>query len=191
MRKTLQSSAALYDRLIKRGYVELGSGCFSVVLAKPGSDKVIKINRRADGWLNYVLWAAKHGYAGNHAPRVYSYHRFEDDTYVAVVERMDMTLYEVRKNEDPRYQAWQSIHRASYTHVSPEDQAQAEQTFPGASEFVRTLKREFSGSTDLHDENYMLRPDGSLCCTDPIAYSRSRETTPNRMRSRDLQAMAA
>ncbi len=37
--------------LARRGFVELGSGYFSFVYAKPGSERVIKVCTSPDGWV--------------------------------------------------------------------------------------------------------------------------------------------
>src|SRR5438105_2456974 len=108
--------AKLYDRLIKRGYQEIGSGYFSVVLAKPGSDKVIKICNTPDRSLDFVIWAAKHGYAGSLAPRVYSYKQYEDGTYTAVMERLGETASKrIRKDPEGDFaDKWRAVNRLCY-----------------------------------------------------------------------------
>lgn len=40
---------------------------------------------------------------------------------------------------------------------------------PHAEQFVKHFLAAGLGGTDLHDENFMLRHDGSLVCTDPIS----------------------
>jgi len=87
--------------LEKRGYTVLGRGAYSTVLGKEGSDRVIKVSRSLDDWIDYVQWGAANGYAGNFVPRVYSWKRHcrpgtlefggderSKDWSVAVVERM-------------------------------------------------------------------------------------------------------
>src|SRR5258705_9757333 len=90
-------------RLEKRGYKVLGRGAYSTVLGKEGSERVIKVSRSLDDWIDYVQCGAANGYAGNFVPRVYSwkrhsrsgpepvqhdYMRNTHDWSVAVVERM-------------------------------------------------------------------------------------------------------
>src|SRR6266481_1209137 len=86
-------------KLESRGYKILGRGAYSTVLGKEGSDKVIKVSRSLDNWIDYIQWSAANGYAGNFAPRVYSWKRHpgskplrdwesNNDWSVAVVERM-------------------------------------------------------------------------------------------------------
>src|SRR5882672_10391646 len=61
--------------LEKKGFKRLGAGAYSTVLGKDGSDKVIKVSRSLDNWIDYIQWSAANGYAGNFAPRVYSWKR--------------------------------------------------------------------------------------------------------------------
>lgn len=82
------------EHLEASGFAYIGGGAYSAVYAIPSSDRVIKVNLCADGWLDYVLWAQSSGYAGTFAPRVFSYKRFDDGTYIAVVERLANTLSE-------------------------------------------------------------------------------------------------
>src|SRR5882672_8899390 len=94
-------------KLEKRGYTVLGRGAYSTVLGKKDSDRVIKVSRSLDDWIDYVQWGAKNGYAGNFVPRVYSWKRYSrygehpkdeyertTDWSVAVVERMKATCHD-------------------------------------------------------------------------------------------------
>src|SRR5258705_4232165 len=63
------------ERLEKRGYKVLGRGAYSTVLGKEGSNRVIKVSRSLDDWIDYIQWGAANGYAGNFVPRVYSWKR--------------------------------------------------------------------------------------------------------------------
>lgn len=86
------------DALLRRGYDILGKGAYSTVLARRDCNRVIKVNRVLDDWLDYVVWAARNGYAGKSAPKIYSYRRLKGsshDFYVAVVERFESTASEL------------------------------------------------------------------------------------------------
>lgn len=80
--------------LVKRGFRKLGTGMFSQVLHKPGSDRVIKVNGYAGGidvWPEYVYHANKRGFGGAEAPRLYALKRY-NGFCVAVIERLAYTL---------------------------------------------------------------------------------------------------
>lgn len=130
-----------------RGYKEIGDGCYSTVLAKRGSDKVVKISRCKDSWLEYITWANRHGFGGSHAPRVYAFKQYPQ-FYVAIMERLDCTLKDV---------SWE---RKSAV------RAQKERGSMGSFfDQFREAFREYA--TDLHEGNWMLRGD-ELVLTDPI-----------------------
>ena len=54
-----EGAYAFIHFLQKRGYKNLGSGAFSTVLGKEGSDRVLKVTRSNDNWIDYIQWAAK------------------------------------------------------------------------------------------------------------------------------------
>ncbi|PZA13940.1 hypothetical protein DNX69_00480 [Rhodopseudomonas palustris] len=182
-------------RLKKRGYCYLGSGCYSTVLYKPGSNRVVKVSRRPDNWLDYVLWATKAGYAGTFAPVVHSFRRFnqglDGEFYVAVVERLVETVNDIERR-DRRHRAVKAQgFLRSYIHANhDQDGVAADRLFAGSLRFAVELRMEFRGAgLDLHAGNWMTREDGQLVCTDPVCEGRS--TAPSRMRNRDLRALQA
>lgn len=180
---------------LRRGYDILGKGAYSTVLAKRDSNRVIKVNRVLDDWLDYVVWAARNGYAGNAAPKIYSYRRIKGsrhDFYVAVVERFESTASEM-------YDAKPRLVNLSYKvggyikgYVSEVELS----TLECPSEMVR-FARDFSeafhdAGFDIHSGNWMVRDDGTLVLTDPIAHrGASSPRAPDNMRSRQLAALFA
>lgn len=155
-------------KLEKKGFVELGHGCFSTVMAKKDSDKVIKITRKPDGWIDYCHWAAKEGFAGKFAPRVYSYKRFNNKApfEVSVVERMDKTFWDVEYKED--IYVVRDLARL-VKHGNQKASSILEEMAPGFPRFIKGLGEKFDKSLDMHDGNIMLRKDGSICYTDPVS----------------------
>lgn len=151
--------------LEKKGFVQLGSGAYSVVYAKPKSDRVIKVIRTRDNWIDYAVWANKEGYGGNLAPKVYSYKDHEDFA-VAVVERMKTTLSGYREHDE------QIVIGLVHSYVYNNNVLAgvlAHEIAPGISDFLVGVKKNVNGRLDLHGGNFMLREDGSLCVTDPVA----------------------
>jgi hypothetical protein len=180
------------ERLKKRGYKLLGAGCFSMVLAKPGSDRVIKVNFKSDNWLDYVVWAAKVGQAGKMAPKVYSYRRFNEgrhgEFYVAIMERMECCMDDLYRKDPRKYAAYSAL-REFIDFSRDAEGVAAEVVIPGAIAFGVMLRSSFKGQRlDLHGNNWMVRKDGTIACTDPLCDGKS--SAPSRMRSRDLAALS-
>jgi hypothetical protein len=181
------------EALCKRGYHVLGAGAYSTVLAKPGSNRVVKVCRKADTWLDYVVWAAKAGHAGRMAPNVFSYRRFNvgrpSEFYVAVMEKLEHTIATVQYQKPNDYRAYACL-RDFIERRQDRDGLEAEKVWPGAIAFGIAFRVEFTRGLDLHGNNWMVRKDGSLVCTDPLC-DESKTTAPERMRSRDLAALRA
>jgi hypothetical protein len=190
----LWDSDEFIERLKRRGYRTLGAGCFSTVLAKGNSKRVIKVNRRPDGWLDYVLWAAKHGHMGKNAPMVYSFRRFNEGTsdefYVAVVERCKMTVDDLYPQNKRVTELFSSLTSGMRGRMGSErDALKADDMQPGSLRFAIEFKLTFTTHTDLHSGNFMVREDGSLVCTDPISGSSS-GTAPSRWRASSARLAA-
>jgi hypothetical protein len=191
------------DKLQARGYQVLGRGCFSTVLAKPGSEKVIKVNTQADNWPDFVLWAAKAGYAGTFAPRLFSLRYIngvQQEFYVAVVERLDAT---VRDTRNDRVRNLHSLLRNVLEAGRIErDRARADEQLieadkmqPGAARFVLEFRLHAEkgghGRLDLHNENWMYH-QGRIVLVDPFCSGdRLSDSAKRRYRSRDLAALSA
>lgn len=174
------------EGLKRRGYRVLGSGCFSTVLAYPGSNRVIKVAKQVDDWPQYVRWASAAGYAGTFAPKVFSF-RQHDGWYVAVVERLDCTIAETTKAGARRIYG-----NLSYTMMGAgtlDAERDLEDSYPGAVAFAKAFATDMCsgfGSTDLHDANFMLRSDGTIVCTDPLSWGGTGAAPGTRLRQRDF-----
>lgn len=176
------SAAAFGAALEKRGFRRLGSGAYSTVYGKDGYDRVIKVSRCLDNWIDYVAWASKAGYAGTFAPKVYSWKRFftgkerkthplfgysrwdETEWSVAIVERMKETL-----NADSQlardFRIIERIHDLAARSVLAE--LVMEEIIPGVGKFFKDLHKNFYAS-DVYGKNLMIRSDGTFCVTDPV-----------------------
>lgn len=181
--------------LRRRGFNVLGSGLYSTVLCKGNSDRVIKVGS-TDNWLDYIIWAAREGYAGGLAPRVYSFKRF-DHWYVAVMERLDCTVGQLAWCDEHKHRdkggtlraQCNALSTAMYQGLRQIDDA--EKLLPGSGRFLTGFKAFVRGShVDAHTGNWMLRGK-ELVCTDPITElgENSPRDTSRRMRSRDLTSL--
>lgn len=184
-----KSPYAFGAKLEKKGFKLLGSGAFSYVYGHPKSDRVIKITRNPDNWIDYIQWAAKNGYCGNYAPRVYSYKKI-GDFEVSVVEKMKQTVHLLPDKDDYRF-----ADKLGILHLKGNVMAGIflEELLPGMPNFLSRLEKEFVKNPleerlDLHAGNFMVRPDGTYCFTDPLC-GKSKVTT-NRLKAKDFVSLA-
>lgn len=179
----LKNPWSYIDWLEKKGFKRLGAGAYSTVLGKDGSDKVIKVSRSLDNWIDYIQWAAKEGYAGNLAPKVFSWKKHESDTNnfsVAIVERMQSTT------RDDNYKSDASV-IMSLTYPARKGNIMAqlfmEELQANSVKFFNQLHElDFDG--DIGGGNVMVRANGTICVTDPTAGNI--KTTVKRLRSGDF-----
>jgi len=162
--------------LEKRGFKRLGAGAYSTVLGKEGSDKVIKVSRSLDNWIDYIQWSAANGYAGNFAPRVYSWKRHpgseplrdwenNNDWSVAVVERMADTVTEPEQDMSLLMNLYYPAHRGNMM-----AKLYMDDLCPGSYKFFNGLQ-ENNFASDIAGKNVMVRKDGTFCVTDPTCGS--------------------
>ena len=179
------SSDKLREFLYKKGVPLLGRGAYSDVFGPVNSDRVIKVNRAQDKWLDYILWATRQGYAGTWAPKVYSFHII-DGHYVAIMERLPRTLRDADPALRHHFNAMEQFiggeqwKPGEYT-LHPE----TEKKFPGCAAFLKGLAANYRWEIDWHRGNIMERHDGSWCVTDPVTGAMP-DTTPKRMRAHDI-----
>lgn len=201
--------------LERRGFEPIGSGCFSTVWARPDSDKVVKVSRRMDGWPEYILWAARHGFMGGLAPRVYSFRLVQHGrsadpeymTYVALCERLVHTQSAIRPTngwrEEPRPHSYTQALRfqaADWFHQQLGcwgDGSEPPEPFqailgPDVQRFIHEWKNSRPrNGTDIHGENFMYRADGTLVLNDPFVggIEGSTASTMRRVRSHNFTSM--
>lgn len=163
---TFNDGRSFVRALEKRGFVQLGSGTYSTVLGKPGSDRVIKVTHKSDGWIDYVTWGAKMG--SPFVPKVFSYKKIsgkKKDFYVAIMERLEYTLYKT-----PGDHALSILPDLINKGENPMAARFIDVLAPGLNGYMKDLRSEFPAEDiDLHRGNYMIRKDGSFVVTDPIA----------------------
>lgn len=185
------SPHAFIKALQKRGFKILGEGAFATVLAKDGQDRVIKVIRRPDGWINYVHWAAQIGEAGHFAPKVFSYKKIKGkrkDFEVAVMERLSYTLEDAPQEHEKKilpgliYRAADNDMARKFTEVLA----------PGLLDFLAKMALKYEipiKNFDLHSGNLMIRGDGSFVVVDPVSRSRGDEYI--RLRAGDFSPAVA
>lgn len=180
------SGESFIEALKKRGFKKLGSGGYSTVMGKEGSNKVIKVGRNPDNWIDYITWANDNGYAGTFAPKVFSYKHFphSDKTrspfYVAVVERLDKTLGELENSHPRRYAA--DLFCLARGCANDNLKKCLDTVAPGMAKFMDDFDEKFSNHyVDLHKGNFMLREMDFTVLTDPL-YSMQSEIGFKRLR---------
>jgi len=178
--------------LERRGFKTRGAGAFSTVMAKRGSNRVVKINRSMDDWPSYIVWANKAGFGGTLAPKLFSYREIEATSggkfYVAVVERFEMTVWNFSGHEygHPKARHQETLRIAMGSRYRSYDAAALS---PEEKRFAAAFNERFKDcNMDLHADNFMVRADGSLVCTDPLS-STNHPTPYKRLRSRDIASL--
>lgn len=184
-KSTFDDAVGFIKALEKRGFVRLGSGAFSTVLHKEGQNKVIKVIRRPDGWINYVKWAAEIGEAGKFAPKVFSYKKIKgrrNNFAVAVMEKLEYTL-----SNTPEEHALKVLpDLMSRVDNNPMAEKFTELLAPGLTAYMKKMAEEWKikiAYFDLHDGNLMLRADGSFVVVDPVSRG---EDKWNRLKAGDF-----
>jgi hypothetical protein len=170
-KKPFDNAEGFIKALVRRGFTVIGSGAFSTVLGKEGQDRVIKVIRRPDGWINYIHWAAQIGEAGHFAPRVFSYKKIKGrnkDFSVAVMERLSYTL-----ENTPEEHALKILPNVLWrADKNPMAAKFTEILAPGLVAFLNKMSVKWNipvGNFDLHDGNLMIRADGSFVVVDPVS----------------------
>lgn len=170
-KKPFDNAEGFIQALEKRGFKRLGSGAFSTVLGKDGHDRVVKVIRRPDGWINYVHWAAQIGEAGHFAPKVFSYKKIKGrkkEFAVAIMERLKYTL-----EDTPEDHALKVLPNVMWRADKNEMAAKfVDVLSPGLMGFLKKMsewKNIPINNFDFHDGNLMLREDGSLVIVDPVS----------------------
>ncbi len=170
-KKTFDNAEGFIKALERRGFKRLGSGAFSTVMAKDGQKRVIKVIRRPDGWINYVVWAAKIGEAGRFAPQVFSYKKIKGnvkDFAVAIVERLEYTLEDTPEDHALKILP-EMLWRAE---KNPMAQKFTELLAPGLVDYLKKMGEQWKityDNFDLHAGNLMVRANGTFVVVDPVS----------------------
>lgn len=193
-RTLFRDSNCYVQRLKARGWKALGSGFYSTVMGKPGSDKVIKICRNGgdDAYPMFAAWA--HENPSPFLPRIHAFKRHQG-FYVTVLDRLEKTVGHTHPNE-----GWSQTTDMLQSYCRGNEfkgmrKVMLDAVFaqlPGLKEVVDAFAKEFRGqaSFDMHDNNWMLSATGQLVMTDPLAgTSTDRATERNSRVSRIKAAM--
>jgi len=156
--------------LRNRGFQQLGAGAFGTVFFHPKRpDRVVKVSRDAHCvWPHYVQWA--NSLKVNMGPKLYSL-KFHNGFYVAVMERVAVDDHSKRHVAGPFGE-----YRCSNKHMRSNDTLDGfkknagihwcNKRWPHMVAFLRLLQKN-SMSSDLHNGNWGVREDGSVCIFDP------------------------
>lgn len=187
--KTFDCARGFSLALRKRGFSTVGRGYYSTVYAKGKNKRVIKVSRYDGGWMEYIRWASKEGYAGTLSPKVYSYKWIkgrEEGFGVSVMERMKSTLSQLEEDNDNKVIPYLFQYSATYKNTMAGKILNT--VCPGLNDFGMKLREEFKDcSLDLHAGNFMVREDNSIVVTDPISNC-SRVAITTRYKTKDLMA---
>ena len=182
--------------LEKHGFTELGHGSYAAVCAKPGHNRVVKVSTTQDDcWIAFAQYAQSKT-NNPHLPKIPWIKRYQADAIDSgIIEEFFVTIIERLKPLDD--QAISKITDPGtlfgfmmYTNLEPAAEASFLNTlqnhktpdmFQGYGlevkyhnhPFVKTLRHITSISpdcwSDLHSNNFMVRGDGTIVITDPLA----------------------
>lgn len=185
--------------LKRRGFVVVGSGYFSTVLAKPGSARVVKVGSGdvSDGWIAWALYTRAH--PAPWVPRIecLRWHgEGVDRFYVATMPRLVATLTNVCDRPGEFGLTWRRVAELNELHAAArsalygravaevlEDYRSAAKEGPqpfGAGDDVEGLVAYMADfarviddawGADLHKGNAMVDAGGRLYVTDPLSFS--------------------
>jgi hypothetical protein len=193
---TFETPERYLAKLLKRGFKRLGSGAYSTVIGKPGSDKVVKICRRAesDGYPMFAAWA--HANPSPYLPRIHSFKRHAD-WYVVVLDRMEQTVSATSREDGFREATnllWEYTRNGGARREGAIRKAIMEAVFtslPGIKDVLEALHKEFDGLAhfDMHDENWMLSKSGQLVLIDPLSGANSEKSKTKNERVSRIKAL--
>lgn len=183
------SADNLRTMLDGKGWRPIGSGTFSDVFGKDGSNVAVKIGRKSgDEWPRFARLAIKD--MDQHFPRIYSLEEF-GGYYMAQMERLEQIgadLYQLTFM-NIQFLSWyfHNITRDMYdmvsdpaivgpikrlAHVNPDESARIAGVFESEHPSLATAMRKIRNlgmTMDLHRSNVMIRPSsGTIVLVDPI-----------------------
>jgi hypothetical protein len=184
--KLFESSYRYRQKLKDHGFKVIGGGHFSVVMGHPKSDRVIKVCHSPDAWIDYCYWAAMNGWAGNFAPKVYSFKRHKG-FYVAVMEKLEHTATYLAAHKPKEVEPLaQMLFQVGVHQDNEHAKLLCELLIPKLGEFAGQLRANFkNGRLDCHSDNVMFRKDNSLVVIDPVCHES--DMPAKRLKAKDFE----
>lgn len=159
----------------------LGEGVFAKVYTN-GLDEVIKISSGDEpdwGYLTYLEEIQKAPSGNTWLPEIRDVKVYMDDwDNMALVVRMER-LHPVKYWHDDVADDLRAIRNAARTAARDDDRLPHTMNTGearAAQEAIEVIRRAAAASNhclDLHDGNFMQRPDGTIVITDPLGFSRT------------------
>ena len=169
------------------GFEQKGAGVFARVFAKPNHNRIVKISTRQDDcWILFAQFAMSQT-NNKHLPKIPWIKRYQGkdawleptEFFITIIERLQpLTDEAISRISDPGV----LYGILEYTDIYVDEELYDVDAFSSSIGeqrvkyknhlFVKTLRQmENLGSncvTDLHDENLMVRGDGTIVITDPL-----------------------
>lgn len=188
------SPTELIKWLKTNGFQKLGGGVFAAAYAKPGHNRVVKVsNRQDDCWIKFAQWSMTKT-NNKHLPKIPWIKRYQGkrkgkatEFFITIIERLNpLTNKAISQITDPGV-LFGLMHYANLDYDTEEsiEQAMSKQPNPKIFQsnrlaaklrnhpFIRAIEQvnSLSGDcwSDLHSGNLMVRNDGTVIITDPIA----------------------
>lgn len=167
---------AVVRDLKTKGYEVIGRGASALVLGNASDSEVIKIGPKSDCWLN----VAKVSKQSKHLPDIKSL-KIVGDHYVAAVERLNPVKETFFKTGlfqciaawlyiNGKWANGRDVYLNKYSPAQLEQMAKSLETEKPDMVIALTLIVKAKGpcNFDMHPDNMMRRPDGTLVFQDPL-----------------------
>jgi len=166
--------------LLDKGYSNIGNGLYSTVFSKKDSDRVIKVSSDIDYWFIFAQYVISLQEIPSIFPKIYSLSvksdsRNEYSWYVAVVERLEMTMQkfldEYKNDDREKILTDFSKIRSRFSWFNDSDDQRISKSMNELLK-LRSFEKEMSShgndiGWDLHNGNWMFRKNGTIVLTDP------------------------
>lgn len=157
----------LVQALEKQGWRKLGSGVFAQVLEHPKFPYVIKMFANDPAYMRYFNWA-RQNQDNPHVPKIRGkFIKIANDVYAIRMEK----LIQLPQYNDPMFVDYVSPelkHRTLGYIFDPKNYDYLKENYPKLYEVIAAINSMVK-YTDIHSENVMMRKDGTLVITDPMA----------------------
>jgi hypothetical protein len=176
------------------GFKKIGKGYYANVYAKPGHNRIVKIsNQQDDCWISFAHWAMTKT-NNKYLPKIPWIKRWQgkregipQEFFVTIIERLQpLTNQALAQITDPAV----LLGLYNYADLNSESYQTIENTAsksPGMKDLIHIDVEDYANHpfikilhavekigkkcrTDLHAGNFMVRADGTIVVTDPIAF---------------------
>lgn len=176
--KVTLTTSTLRVRLARKGWDHLGEGVFGVAYGR--GNLVWKIQAGDGGWAHYIRAVAAGEFCGPHAPRVKVVFALKGGGTAALMERLTDSRRALRGRTVEGYSTPEAIasglrslaRNVGALRLDDEARSGLKAMPPSLKVYAAELGRwapEVNSRIDLHAGNFLVRRNGTIVVTDPVA----------------------